>query len=163
MHIDIKEHVPACPTCARNKHGNQSPTGFLQPLLTPSKSWSYIAPDFVINLPSLESNIIILTIVFKSAHFIPLTKLPTALEIAQLPVNHVFCIHGISTDTVLIKAFSLSPRSGGHTAVHSGPRSASHPIIIPSPMVRWRDVTRNCIKVCDQQQSLLLESTSGPD
>ncbi len=36
----------------------------------------------------------------KAAHFIPLPKLPSAKETAQLMVDHVFKIHGLPTDVV---------------------------------------------------------------
>ncbi|XP_037531028.1 uncharacterized protein LOC119408303 [Nematolebias whitei] len=50
---------------------------------------------------SVIGNTVILTIIdrfSKSAHFVPLPKLPTALETAQLMVTHVFRLHGIPLD-----------------------------------------------------------------
>lgn len=68
-----------------------------------SRPWSHVALDFVTSLRPLVGNSAILTIVdhfSKSAHFIPLDKLPTSVETPQLLVNHVFQIHGIPTDIV---------------------------------------------------------------
>lgn len=34
------------------------------------------------------------------AHFVPLSKLPLAKEMAQLVLNHVLCLHGLPVDVV---------------------------------------------------------------
>lgn len=50
-----------------------------------------------------EGNKTILTIVdrfSKAVHFVPLPKLPSALETANLLVQHVFHLHGIPQDIV---------------------------------------------------------------
>lgn len=94
---DFKDYATTCSTCARNK------TGLLQPLLTPSCPWSHILVDFVTGLPPSEGNTTILTVIdrfLRAAHFNPLTKLPSAFETAQILIQHVFRIHGISTDIV---------------------------------------------------------------
>ena len=68
----------------------------------PERPWSHIASDFVTGLPSSQSHTTVLTIVdrfSKAAHFIPLRKLPPALEPADL-VKHVFKLHGIPTEVV---------------------------------------------------------------
>lgn len=59
--------------------------------------------DFVTGLPPSEGNTTILTVVerfAKAVHFIPLPKLPSALETADLLVLHVFRLHGIPVDVV---------------------------------------------------------------
>lgn len=98
---DVREYIAACPTCAQNKSVNQPSSGLLQPLPTPGRPWSHIAMDFITGLPSSSGNSVILTIIdrfSKAAHFVPLPKLPSALEIARLLTNHVFRLHGIPTD-----------------------------------------------------------------
>lgn len=85
--------LPAPPTCARNKSSKQTPTGLLHPLPVSSRPWSHIAIDFVTGLPPSNGNTVILTVVdcfSKSAHFLALFKLPSALETANLLVQHVF-------------------------------------------------------------------------
>ncbi|KAI3374601.1 hypothetical protein L3Q82_021170, partial [Scortum barcoo] len=50
-----------------------------------------------------KGNTTVLTVVdrfSKMAHFIPLPKLPSAKETAQVMINHVFRIHGLPTDIV---------------------------------------------------------------
>lgn len=69
----------------------------------PSRPWSHIALDFVTGLPASNGNTVVLTVVdrfSKAVHFIPLPKLPSAKEMAQVLINHVFRLHGIPTDVV---------------------------------------------------------------
>lgn len=68
----------------------------------PRCPWSHITVDFITCLPPFEGNTTILTIpkrFSKAAHFMPLTALPTALETANLLVTHMFCLHGILSQT----------------------------------------------------------------
>lgn len=91
----------ACTVCAYNKSSQRPPAGLLQPLPIPLRPWSHIVVDFITGLPPSEENGTILTIVdcfSKAAHFIPLPKLPTALETGNLLITHVFKLHGIPQD-----------------------------------------------------------------
>uniref|UniRef100_A0A669CB49 Gypsy retrotransposon integrase-like protein 1 n=1 Tax=Oreochromis niloticus TaxID=8128 RepID=A0A669CB49_ORENI len=100
---DVREYIAACSVCAQNKGVNQPSSGLLRPLPTPSRPWSHIAVDFITGLPRSSGNSVILTIInrfSKAAHFVALSKLPTALETAQLLTNHVFRLHGIPADIV---------------------------------------------------------------
>ena len=103
MKRDVKEFVRACPTCNQNKSTNQPPAGLLQPLPVPTRPWSHVSLDFVTGLPASNGMTVILTVVdrfSKMAHFIPLPKLPSAKETAQLVIDHVFRIHGLPRDVV---------------------------------------------------------------
>lgn len=103
MDEDIKEFIAACTICARGKTSHRPPAGLLQPLPVPSRPWSHIALDFVSGLPCSEGNTVVLTIVdrfSKTAHFVALPKLPTALETANIVVKEVFRLHGIPLDIV---------------------------------------------------------------
>lgn len=67
------------------------------------RPWSHISFDFVTGLPCLDRNTTILTVVVgfsKMAHFVPLQKLPSATETAQLLVQHVFRLPGLPSDVV---------------------------------------------------------------
>uniref|UniRef100_A0A3Q3FKI6 Gypsy retrotransposon integrase-like protein 1 n=1 Tax=Kryptolebias marmoratus TaxID=37003 RepID=A0A3Q3FKI6_KRYMA len=100
---DVKEFVSACPTCARCKSSNQPPAGLLQPLAIPNRPWSHIALDFVTGLPPSQGHTVILTIIdrfSKSANFVPLAKLPPALETAEIITQQVFWLHRIPIDIV---------------------------------------------------------------
>ncbi|KAG1962190.1 retrotransposable element [Pimephales promelas] len=100
---DTRRFVAACSVCAQTKSGNSPPAGLLRPLPIPSRPWSHIALDFVTGLPASAGKTIILTVIdrfSKAAHFIPLAKLPSAKETAQIIVENVFRIHGLPTDIV---------------------------------------------------------------
>ncbi|CAM4349732.1 unnamed protein product [Leuciscus chuanchicus] len=100
---DIRRFVASCAVCAQTKSGHSPPAGLLRPLPIPSRPWSHIGLDFITGLPSSAGNTVILTVVdrfSKSAHFIPLPKLPSAKETAQVLVSHVFKNHGLPSDVV---------------------------------------------------------------
>ena len=99
---DTREFIATCSVCACSKASHCPPAGLLRPLPVPHRPWSHIAVDFT-GLPPSEGNTTILTIVdhlSKAVHFIPLSKLPSALETAALLVQHVFRLHGIPLDIV---------------------------------------------------------------
>lgn len=89
--------------CTSSKASRGPPTGLLRPLPMPGRPWSQIALEFVTGLPLLEGNYTIMTVVdhfSKMVHFIPLPKLPSAMETAKLIVDNIFRIHGIPMDIV---------------------------------------------------------------
>ena len=103
MAADVRTFIAACPECARNKSTHRPPAGLLQPLPIPPCPWWHNAVDFVIGLPPSDGNNTILTIVdrfSKAVHFVPLPKLPSTLETANLLITHVFRLHGIPLDIV---------------------------------------------------------------
>ncbi len=96
---DIRQFVLACSVCAQNKVSNRPSVGLLQPLLIPSRPWSHIALDFISGLPPSRGYTVILTVVdhfSKAVHLVPLPKLPSAKETAQLVIS----IHGLPVDVV---------------------------------------------------------------
>uniref|UniRef100_A0A8C7ZML9 Gypsy retrotransposon integrase-like protein 1 n=1 Tax=Oryzias sinensis TaxID=183150 RepID=A0A8C7ZML9_9TELE len=103
MERDVREFVAACEVCARSKSTHSPPAGLLHPLPVPQRPWSHLAMDFVTGLPPSQGNTVILTVIdrfSKSAQFIPLPKLPTATEMADIMVQNVFRHHGIPSDIV---------------------------------------------------------------
>ena len=100
---DVREFVAACTICARSKASHRPPAGLLQPLPIPNRPWSHIGMDFVTGLPVSQGNDTILTVVdrfSKAVHLVPLPKLPSAAETADLLTFHVVRLHGIPTDIV---------------------------------------------------------------
>ncbi len=89
--------VLACIMCARGKSSHQSITGLMRPLSVPSRPWIHIGMDFVTRLPPSQGNdtILIVDRFSKAVHFVPLSKLPSASETADLLVTHVVRLHGI--------------------------------------------------------------------
>lgn len=87
MKKDTKEFIPACPTCSQHKSSGQAPPGLLQPLLVTHRPWSHISLDLLTGLPASHGNTVILTVVdhfLKTVHLIPLPKLPTRKETAEI-------------------------------------------------------------------------------
>ncbi|XP_075894338.1 uncharacterized protein LOC142896522 [Nelusetta ayraudi] len=100
---DTREFVNACPVCSQHKTSHQAPAGLLRPLPVPHRPWYHISLDFVSGLPLSLGHTTILTVVdrfSKMAHFVPLTKLPSAKETAELVLQHVFRLHGLPVDVV---------------------------------------------------------------
>lgn len=77
--------------------------GYFSHCLPPQKTLIPLINGLVIGLPQSEANTVILTIVdhfSEAAHLVALPKLLTALETANLPTQHVICLHGFALDTV---------------------------------------------------------------
>ena len=103
MEKEVADYVAACPVCARNKTSSRAQMGLLHPLPVPHRPWSHISLDFVTGLPPSKGNTAVLTVVdrfSKMAHFLPLVKLPSAKETAEVMMTHVFRIHGFPSDIV---------------------------------------------------------------
>lgn len=118
--------IGGCLLCLCPREGlSLTPTGLLIPLPIPSRPWSHIAVNFVTGLPRSDGYIVILTIIdsfFKAVHFVPLFKLPSALEMAQLLVRHVSWLH--SNPVEIISDHSPVFLSGFSPMRHWGLRSA---------------------------------------
>lgn len=111
MEVDVKSFVSACPVCAQNKSSTQPSAGLLHLLPVPRRPWSHLGLDFVSGLPASAGNTVILTVVdrfSKFTRFLPLPKLPSAKETAELLVKEVFCLQ-ISFQ---IEGLSSPPPSG---------------------------------------------------
>ena len=63
MLLNIRRFVRNCDVCGRNKTWKNKKQGFLKPFLIPSRIWSEISIDFVIDLPENENckNFLIIT------------------------------------------------------------------------------------------------------
>ncbi len=100
---DAAKFIHNCHICSTTKSLRQLPAGLLQPLPTPRLPWSHVAIDFITDLPNSQCNTTILTIVdrfSKVCRLIPLPKLPTSLETAELLCNQVFRYYGLPNDIV---------------------------------------------------------------
>lgn len=87
MKQDVVHFVNACVTCQQTKIPTHLPYGLLQPLPIPSGVWEDISLDFIIGLPSFQTNTVILVVVdrfSKAAHFGMLHTNFTAVKVAEL-------------------------------------------------------------------------------
>ncbi|KAI2645331.1 Transposon Tf2-6 polyprotein [Labeo rohita] len=100
---DVITFIKNCSVCSTSKTPRQLPSGLLQPLPAPRRPWSHIAVDFITDLPNSLGHTTILTVVdrfSKGCRFIPLPKLPTAMETAEALCNSVFRFYGLPEDIV---------------------------------------------------------------
>ncbi len=103
LRTDTITFIQNCTVCNTSKSPHQLPAGLLQPLPIPQRPWSHLAIDFVTDLPSSQGHTTILTVVdhfSKACRLIPLPKLPTALETAEVLCNYVFRFYGLPEDIV---------------------------------------------------------------
>ncbi|KAI2661335.1 Transposon Tf2-6 polyprotein [Labeo rohita] len=103
IRIDTINFIKACTSCNTTKVPRRLPAGLLQPLPVPERPWSHIAIDFVTDLPPSNGYTTILSVVdrfSKACRFIPLPKLPSALETAETLCNWVFRLYGLPEDIV---------------------------------------------------------------
>uniref|UniRef100_A0A8C5PL16 Gypsy retrotransposon integrase-like protein 1 n=1 Tax=Leptobrachium leishanense TaxID=445787 RepID=A0A8C5PL16_9ANUR len=134
MRKDIKHYVRACPVCSASKVSTQKAAGLLQPLPIPEQPWSHVSVDFIVDLPPSKHHTAIMVVVdrfTKMAHFLPLRKVPTAKETANLFYKEIFRLHGIPSSIVSDRGTQFTSRfwtAFCHT-LHITPKlsSAYHP------------------------------------
>ncbi len=110
---DTIVHVNRCQICNTQKSSRHLPAGLLHPLPIPERPWSHIAIDFITDLPNSEGHSTILTVVdrfSKACRLIPLPKLPTALETAELMCNQVFRYYGLPEDILSARGPQFTSR-----------------------------------------------------
>ncbi|XP_044141603.1 uncharacterized protein LOC122931595, partial [Bufo gargarizans] len=99
----VEGFVAACETCARAKVPHSRPSGPLLPLPIPSRPWTHLSMDFIMDLPRSSGKTVILVVVdrfSKMVHFIPFPGLPNAKTLAQAFIDHIVKLHGIPSDIV---------------------------------------------------------------
>ena len=100
---DVHNLISASPVCTQSNDFHSPSSGLLQPLPIP---FCTVVDRFS-----------------KAAHFIPLLKLPSAIETSSLMIQHVYRLHGIPTDIVsdLSPQFAPTPVSQHRRTLESGP------------------------------------------
>lgn len=97
MSKDVASYVSACSVCAAHKADNQRSQGLLLPLPIPYRPWSHVSLDFVTGLPlsaGFTSVLVIVDRFTKTSRFVPLQRLPTARQTADILVREVVRYHG---------------------------------------------------------------------
>ena len=99
MSIDVKRFVRSCDVCQRMKSGRQN-QGLSQPLTVPEQPWQHISMDLIVGLPRTQRGFdSIHTFVDRLTKFfylVPTTATVDAAGDAQLYINNVFKLHGLS-------------------------------------------------------------------
>jgi hypothetical protein len=102
---DVAKFVlPIHVACHRNKARRHKPYGLLQPLPVPETPWHTVTFDFIVKLPKTsqgnDSICVFVDTLTKLVHFVACNEKVSAKEFAELHVDHVFCLHGLSRDFV---------------------------------------------------------------
>ncbi|CAM8880125.1 unnamed protein product [Rhodiola kirilowii] len=103
MSREIQHYVRNCAICQKNKPDLAAKPGLLQPLPIPNGIWESISLDFIEGLPPSFNKHCILVVVdrlSKNAHFIALSHPYTAIEVAQVFLDHIFKLHGMPQNVI---------------------------------------------------------------
>jgi hypothetical protein len=98
MKWDIRTFAAKCDTSQCNKGKTVKPPDTLQPLPLPPTIWMDIYMDFIIGLPKLGNNSVIIVVVdrlSKYAHLCCLQYLFTTSTVAQFFMDNIFKLHGM--------------------------------------------------------------------
>jgi hypothetical protein len=99
MKRDVAEYVALCDTCQRVKAEHQRPTGLLEPLQVSEWNWEEITMDFIVGLSRTQSGYdsiwVIVDRLTKVAHFIPVMTTYSGLQLAELYMSRIVCLHGV--------------------------------------------------------------------
>nr|GEX40310.1 hypothetical protein [Tanacetum cinerariifolium] len=94
----VKHMIRDCNVCQRQKPELSAYPGLIQPLPIPERIWKEISMDFIKKLPTSHEKSVILVVVdrlSKYTHFIPLTHLFTASQVAQVFLDQVYKLRGL--------------------------------------------------------------------
>lgn len=98
MKRDIRNYIRRCDVCQHNKAEQVASPGMLQPLPIPVRIWEEISMDFIDGLPvsgGFTTVWVVVDMLSKYAHFVPIKHPYTASTIAQLFVTHIYKLHGM--------------------------------------------------------------------
>lgn len=98
MHAATTAFVRSCDICQQAKLDRSPYPGLLQPLPLPTATWQVISMDFVEGLPpsgSANALLVVVDMLSKYAHFIPLRHQFTAATVAHLFMEHIYRLHGM--------------------------------------------------------------------
>jgi hypothetical protein len=97
---DVAKFVSTYVACQRNKACRHKPYGLLQPLPIPEKPWHTVTFDFIVKLfktnQGNDSICVFVDKLIKLVHFVACKEKVSAKEFAELYIDHVFRLHGLS-------------------------------------------------------------------
>lgn len=100
---DVKMMVQECEVCQRNKDESVAYPRLLHSLPIPERAWEHISMDFIEGLHKSQGKEVILVVIdrfIKYVHFIALAHPYNATQVAQLFLDHVCKLHGVSSSIV---------------------------------------------------------------
>ena len=100
MKRDVTNYVSKCLTCQQVKSKHQVPSGLLNPIPIPQWKWDNIAMDFVFGLPLMyrkhDAIWVIIDRLTKSTHFVPIRMDYSMDRLAELFMDEIVRLHGVS-------------------------------------------------------------------
>ncbi|SGY22615.1 BQ5605_C019g08829 [Microbotryum silenes-dioicae] len=102
MRAFVNDYVRSCDSCQRNKPPHRK-HGPLHSLPVPTKPWSSLSMDHIVDLPpssGFDSVLVVVDRLTKEAHFIPAQKSDTSETLASQFKTHIFRLHGLPGDIV---------------------------------------------------------------
>lgn len=99
MKTAVSEYVHSCRICQQAKPDRTLIAGLLRPLPVPSGPWTMATMDFIDGLPPSRHYNCLLVVVdkfSKFAHFMPLKHPYSAGKVAELFVDNIYKLHGMS-------------------------------------------------------------------
>jgi hypothetical protein len=101
---EAAKFVSTCMACQRNKARHHKPYGLLQPLLVLEKPWHTVTFDFIVKLPKTnwgnDRICVFVDKLTKLVHFVACKEEVSVKEFAELYVDHVFRLHGLSREFI---------------------------------------------------------------
>jgi hypothetical protein len=95
----IAEYVALCDNCQRVKAERQRSARLLQPLKIPQWKWEEISMNFIVGLPTTQSEYdsiwVIVDRFLKVAHFIPVKTTYKGAKLAELYITKIVCLYGV--------------------------------------------------------------------
>ena len=98
MKTAVKEFVLSCSICQQSKYDRSRALGLLQPLPILESAWHVISLDFVEGHPLSDSYncvLVMVDLLTKYGHFIPLRHPFTAIGVAKAFFHSVYRLHGL--------------------------------------------------------------------
>ena len=97
MLLDIRRFVRNCDVCGRNKVWRDRKQGFLKPLLIPSRIWSEISIDFVVDLLESEGckNLLVITDRLRKGVILELCNSMDAEAVTEIFIRGFYRQHGL--------------------------------------------------------------------
>jgi len=137
MKKEVNEFFLVCLVCQKAKIEQQKSLGKLQPLEIPEWKWDNIFMNFVVGLPrtpkGLDSIWVIMDMLMKSAHFIPINIRYSLERLTSLYVYEIVRLHRVPTSIVSDRDPRFTSRfwEGLHKALRTklSLSSAYHPQI----------------------------------
>ena len=103
MKTAVKHFVQSCAIYQQSKYDRSKSPGLLQPLPVPDSAWQVISMDFIEGLPlsqTFNCVLVIVDLLTKYGHFIPLRHPFTAVTVAKSFFQHVYRLHGLPSSII---------------------------------------------------------------